>query len=548
MRRLLVPLAVAILVVACAPSPPPSKPVPAEPPKPTAPAAVPTIAAPVGAQPTAAVAPTPAPSKPAASVPTGTVTVIQQLPITTLDPNMEQSLANLNPGIHMLDPLVWREPNGSVKPHLATEWSFPNEKTLRFKIRQGIKFHNGDEMTTEDVASTYTRLLDPKTGSRHLPFLKSIAEVKAVDKETVEFALKEPDATLLGRLSILPVVPKGYFESVGVDGFGQKPVGTGPFKFVEWVKGQRVVMEANADYWRGAPKIKTVIFRQIAEDNTRITELLTGNADLVNNVPPELGARIKSDSSSELQTVRGLRNVYLKLNTKKAPFTDIRVRQAIAHAIDVNLITSSVLGGNAVPTPGGVMGVGVWGYYKGVDKGYEFNPQKSKELLAAAGVAPGTKMSIVSAKGRLLNDAEVVQAIAGMLQNVGLSVGVQFLDFNLINDEWVRKYREELDLHLWSNANNTADADYNYNLNFHSGGNGHYWSTPEMDGMINKARGNLNLDARQAAYQEIGKKLMEIAPVVPLYDQVDSYGVSKKLKGFAARSDELMYLYEAAKE
>ena len=128
---------------------------------------------------------------------------------------MEQSLANLNPSIHMADPLVFREPNGSVKPHLATAWSYPDDKTLRFKVRQGVKFHNGDVMTTEDVAFTYNLLLDPKTDSRHTPALRAIGEVKAVDAETVDFVLKEPDATLLGRLSILPVIPKKYFESVG---------------------------------------------------------------------------------------------------------------------------------------------------------------------------------------------------------------------------------------------------------------------------------------------------------------------------------------------
>jgi peptide/nickel transport system substrate-binding protein len=549
------------LSVACGQPPAPAKPAesakPAEAAKPAAaaaPTAVPTIAAAVvpQVQATAAAPATQAPAaaKPApAAGPSGQVTVIQQLPITTLDANMEQSLANLNPSIHMADPLIFREPNGSVKPHLATAWSYPDEKTLRFKVRQGVKFHTGDVMTTEDVAFTYTRLLDPKTESRHTPALRAIGEVKAVDAETVDFVLKEPDATLLGRLSILPVIPKKYFESVGgTDAFGQKPVGTGPFKFVEWVKGQRVVMEANPDYFLGAPKLKTIVYRQISEDNTRITELLTGNADLVNNVPPALASKIKGDAKTELQTVRGLRNVYLKINTKKAPFTELKVRQAINHAIDVKLIIETVLGGNGVPTPGGYEGPGVWGYYKDVDKEvYPFDPAKAKALLAEAGVKPGN-VNILSAKGRLLNDAEVVQAIAGMLQNVGFTPQVQLLDFTVVNDEWNRKYREEMDLHLWSNANNTADADYNYSTNFYTKNTGLYWGTPEMDAAIVKARSTLDTTDREKQYQEIGKKLLDEAVAVPLYDQVDSYGSSKRLKGFQARADELMYLYGASVE
>ena len=537
------------LSVACGQQPPgPAKPAAAA-------TAVPTIAAAVVPQTQATAAPAapptqaPAVAKPAAAGPSGQVTVIQQLPITTLNANMEQSLANLNPSIHMADPLVFREPNGSVKPHIATAWSYPDDKTLRFKVRKDVKFHTGEVMTTEDVAFTYNLLLDPKTDSRHTPALRAIGEVKAVDAETVDFVLKEPDATLLGRLSILPVIPKKYFESVGgVDPYGQKPVGTGPFKFVEWVKGQRVVMEANPDYFLGPPKIKTIVYRQISEDNTRITELLTGNADLVNNVPPSLAPKIKDDARTELQTVRGLRNVYLKINTKKAPFNDVKVRQALNHAIDVKLIVETVLGGNAVPTPGGYEGPGVWGHYKDVDKErYPYDPAKAKALLAEAGVTPGP-INILSAKGRLLNDAEVVQAIAGMLQNIGFTPQVNLLDFTVVNDEWNRKYREEMDLHLWSNANNTADADYNYSTNFYTKNTGLYWGNETMDAMVLKARATLDPAAREAQYQEIGKYLLDEAVAVPLYDQVDSYGVSKRLKGFQARADELMYLYGASVE
>jgi peptide/nickel transport system substrate-binding protein len=130
-----------------------------------------------------------------------------------------------------------------------------------------------------------------------------------------------------------------------------------------------------------------------------------------------------------------------------------------------------------------------------------------------------------------------------MLQNIGYQPQIQLLDFTVVNDDWNRKYREEMDLHLWSNANNTADADYNYSTNFYSKNTGLYWSTPEMDAAIIKAKTTLDTTSREAQYQEIGKVLLDQAVAVPMYDQVDSYGTSKKLKGFQARADELMYLY-----
>ena len=414
---------------------------------------------------------------------------------------MEQSLANLNPSIHMADPLVFREPNGSVKPHLATAWSYPDEKTLRFKVRKDVKFHNGDVMTTEDVAFTYNLLLDPKTDSRHTPALRAIGEVKAVDAETVDFVLKEPDATLLGRLSILPVMPKKYFESVGgVDPFGQKPVGTGPFKFVEWVKGQHVKMEANPDYFLGPPKIKTIVYRQISEDNTRITELLTGNADLVNNVPPSLAPKIKSDAKTELQTVRGLRNVYLKINTKKAPFTDLKVRQALEPRHRRQADHRDGPGRQRRRHARRLRGPRRLGLLQGHrQRGVPVRPEQGEgaprrgRRQARPDQHPlGEGPPAQRRRGRPGHRRACSRTSASRLKS-------NLLDFTVVNDEWNRKYREELDLHLWSNANNTADADYNYSTNFYTKNTGLYWGTPEMDDMVVKARTTLDTDlAREA--------------------------------------------------
>jgi peptide/nickel transport system substrate-binding protein len=494
--------------------------------------------------------PTAGPGKVTGAAPSGTVTVIQSLPITSLDATDMTGMATFNSAIHLFDTLLWRDKDGNIEPFLATSWSFPDDRTIRLKLRKDVRFHNGDPLTVDDVVYTYGRVIDPKNRSRHLVYVKSVTAVRALDDgETVEFSLNNPDATLLGRFSLIPIVPRKVYEAQGAEQFGLHPVGSGPWKFREWAKGQRVVMDANVDYWRGPPKIQTLVFRAISEDNTRVTELLTGNADLVSVVPPELATRVKGNAATEVQTARSLRNVYLKINARKAPFDDVRVRQALAHAIDAKLLTDTILGGFGVPTPGGVMGTGVWGHSRRVDTGYAFNPARARELLKEAGVPPGFRVSIISAQGRLLADSEVVQAIAGMLQDVGITVSIQFMDFDVINEEWNRKYKDEMNLHLWSNANNTSDADYNYSLNFlgpDAGGQGVYWSDPQTDTLIVAARRNLDQAARLAQYQQIGENVVQAAAVVPLWDQVDVYGVSRRLTGFAARSDELMYLYGAA--
>jgi peptide/nickel transport system substrate-binding protein len=527
-----------VFLAACAPAAPAS-PTSAPAPKPTAGTAPAAALTRPAAQPAAV-------AKPAASVPTGTVTMIQGTEITRLDGSMETGPGAKIPASQIFDALTWRDESGNVQPHLATSWSYPNDRTIRLKIRKGVKFHNGELMTPDDVVFTYLRVMDPANKSGHLFYVRSIRDVRQVDDETVDFAMETPDPTLLGRFSLIPILPRKVVEALGPEGFDQGPVGSGPWKLQEWVKGQRVVLEANPDYWRGPPKIKTLVFRGVSEDTTRVTELLTGRADIVTNVTPELAARVTAEPKTVVQQIPSLRNVYVLINTKRAPFDDVRVRQALNHAVDVKQLVASVLGGGGVPTPGGVMGPGVFGHNPSWDKGYDYDPARAKQLLAAAGVQPGFKTTLLSAQGRLQGDREVSQAIAGMLRQVGIDAEVQFMDKDFISNQFIRKYNEAMSLLLESGGNDTADADRAYSEKYLSANRAFYWSSPEVEPLITSARATLVPELRLKLYHEIGARIAEAAPVIFLYDQVDSYGVSKRLQGFRPRRDELIYLYEAS--
>jgi peptide/nickel transport system substrate-binding protein len=479
-------------------------------------------------------------------VPSGSVTVIQGTEIIHLDASIERGSATWNAASHIFDALTWRDERGNIQPFLATSWSYPNDRTIRLKIRTGVKFHNGELMTPDDVVFTYQRVINPVSKSLHLPYVRSISDVRKVDDETVELALETPDPTLLGRFSLIPILPRKVVEALGPEGFNQGPVGSGPWKLQEWVKGQRVVLEANPHYWRGPPKIKTLVFRGISEDSTRVAELLTGRADIVTNLTPELAANVKMDPSTAVQQIQSLRNVHVRINTKRAPFDDLRVRQALNHAVDVKLLAASVLGGAGVPTPGGVMGPGVWGHNPNFDKGYAYDPAKAKQLLAEAGVQPGFRTSLLSAVGRIQSDRELSLAMAGMLRQVGIDAEVQFRDFDFILNQSSRKYNDEMRLQLESASNDTADADRGYFENFVSANRGFYWSSPDVDALINSARVTFDLDSRLKTYHEVGARIVQAAPVIFLHDQVDTYGVGKRLQGFEPRRDGLIYLYGAS--
>jgi peptide/nickel transport system substrate-binding protein len=204
-----------------------------------------------------------------------------------LDPQLSTSLNNIAATFQLFDNLTTRDLDLKLQPQLATEWRTVNETTWEFKLRPGVKFHNGDPLTSADVKFTIERTYDPAAKTVVATVFTTVDTIETPDDLTVLFHTKRPDPLLPARLAYYggQILPKGYFTEVGPDAFAAQPIGSGPFKFAEWVKGERLTLQANPDYWGGAPDPAAVSFRVIPDPEARVAALITGSADLITKFP-----------------------------------------------------------------------------------------------------------------------------------------------------------------------------------------------------------------------------------------------------------------------
>jgi len=472
------------------------------------------------------------------------VVIIQGVEPEGLDASITTGLYSLNPALHILEPLVDFDDKLRVVPRLAVAWKVINPTTVEFTLRPGVKFHDGTPLAASDVKFTFDRILDARNRSEFRRYFneRTVTEVRVVDERTVRFVLPEPRPVLLRTMTQVGITSHKAVTEMGAERFTRAPVGTGPYRIREWASGVRISMMANREYWGGAPPIPELVWRWLSEDATRVAELLSGNADIITGLPPELVKQVDSSQIARVASVRSLRTAFILMNTKKPPFNDVRVRKALNYGVNVQSIIDNLLGGFAerVPT---VMGPLVAGYNPRL-RPYAYDAETAKKLLAEAGHPNGFTANFYAFRGRLLKDRELAEATTAHLQRIGVNVRLQFLDFAAVL-ALTQRYNRDVDLMLWSNANNNADASYNLELNFYSQGRGTYWSDPKVDELISAAAREVDEAKRERTYQEILRLITETyVPVIFLYDQKDLYGASRRLV-WEPRSDERINLLRA---
>jgi len=530
-------LALSLMATACQSAPVTDVPVDA----PTAEAAQPTAEA---VQPTATVE----------MGPSGQLIIAQAADINTLDPKFLKGRETQNVLRLMFDSLYHRDNNMQIIPWLATSYENPSPLTWRFHLRQGVKFSNGNDFKANDVKFSLGRLVEEDSAWSD----KSIIDkVEVVDDYTVDITTKTPFAAFMTRVVLWHMTDEEYFNEVGKDGFSTKPMGTGPFKFVEWVKDEQVVLEANTDYWGGAPKIKTVIFKPIPETATRIAALESGDVNIVTNVPPDY---VKQPAKGvEIATIPGTRAIYLGMNVNVAPFTDERVRQAMNYAVDVPTIIKSVLNGLARPLDNPMLPEH-FGYV--ATPVYKYDPEKAKSLLTEAGLPDGFKFELDIEP----SNKEMAEAIAGQLSAVGIIADIVILEpaaFTAKNEPG------EMQAFLSSWGNSEGDASGILTKQFYSkrygcdlvtfkypdpksgfgdAAKGCYYTgygNADVDAAVLEGNTNVDPAARKAAYAKALTIIVKEAPWVFLYNPSEVYAY-EGVQGWTPRSDALINLADAS--
>jgi peptide/nickel transport system substrate-binding protein len=462
------------------------------------------------------------------------VTIAVGADISTLDPHLE-STTNFSQLLQSYENLIEIDANLKVQPALATSWEMADDTTWLFHLRENVKFHNGETMTAEDVAWNLNRILasDATSGPRK-SYVVWLESAEVVDELTVQLNTLAPYSSVVVANYIPIMIPKAYFEEVGPDGFVEAPVGTGPYKIDEWKVNESLTLTAFDDYWGGPPPIPNATFRIIPEESTRVNEIQTGGVDIVLNLSPYRVTDLDGNADIEISSKPSVLNFYLGFNTTADPFQDVKVREAIAHAIDVPLMVETLLAGYGQVANSLVHSTS-FGWMESLEP-FAYDPDLAKQLLSEAGFPDGFSATFYGGPDLWPVTDETGQAISGFLADVGIDAPFELLDWG---DYFDRYRNSELDgLFLWGNSSPGLEASTHLTLNFLSPpvGRGLYWSSPETDELIVAANEELDPDARQELYFQIQQILHDQVAAAPLWNYEEVAAVGPRID-WEARGD-----------
>jgi peptide/nickel transport system substrate-binding protein len=446
---------------------------------------------------------------------------------------------------HIYDRLVDRDAkNYKPAPMLATSWKVVNDTTWEFVLRQGVKFHNGEPFNAQSVKATMDYIKDPANKTHYLPRWSQVKEVQIVNDYTVRFITDKPWPGLIDRMAgvdFLPMPPKALKEQ-GVAGLAAKPIGTGPFKFVQWARDEKLVLERNPDYWQGAPDVTRVTFRFIPEFSARLAALLAGEIDIMKDVPPQAVEMLdKSGKAKVRSTVSSRINYVALVNLKPGPMQDVRVRKAMNHAVNVDELIQQVLKGRATRMCGSLSPLNV-DYTPGIEC-YKYDPAKAQGLLKEAGIDPAKlALTLDTPSGRYPLDKDVSLAIAAQLQRLGIKVNVVVNEWGTHLDKIKNRTTGDMFFLGWGpalEAQGTIEQLFQGSQTYAS-----YGGNKAIDAKIAQAVTIVDSKKRLEAWAELQRMVHDEAPWVFLWQQHDLYGVANWIE-WTPRADEKMWMYEA---
>lgn len=436
----------------------------------------------------------------------------------------------------IFDALLTRSSEGNLVPALAESWKLVDQTTWEFKLRANAKFHNGDPVTSEDVKFTIEQLvLNPDVKSPHQTFLQTIKEVKVVDAQTFQIITTKPDVVLPSRMFDLygSIVPKKYYEQVGDAGFDSAPIGAGPFKFVSWTKDSEMVLEAFPEYWGEAPGYKKLVLKFITDDATRMAAVMAGEVDIASNIPPARAAEIGNLENYKVASAPSSRYYFLVTDTTKKPFDDIRVRQALMYAFDRDALLQGISYGY-----GTSLMIPFIPQTFGYDDSYkvEYNPEKSKQLLAEAGYPDGLEIGFDAFTGSIVDHSKLAEAVSAQLEQAGFKTTLNIAEYGVFGPK--RLAHETAPLYIYSLG------DWAFDMGVHlksyvEGSQGYYYVEPELGAKIDAALGEFDDAKRTEAYKEIQKEFFDKALYPAIYQINQIWAVSKSVD-WTPQMDEML--------
>lgn len=488
------------------------------------------------------------------------LTVATQEDSNTTDPHYVSGIGGEKIMLrNMYDTLTFQGRNvreSTYLPGLATSWKTLNDTTWEFKLRQGVKFHNGEEFDAETVKWNLARIMDPQRKTQRATLVAGWEGVEVADKFTIRVITKGPDPLVLGILLDLPMMPAKYTEAKGDQGFVNEPVGSGPYKFVRWAKDDVMEMVAvEGGHWRyggGNPPSRKLTFKPIPNTSARIAALKTGAVDVAYNVPYDLIADVEKVTGLKVLVTDAISNptIYISLY-EEGPLRDKRVRQALNYAVNRDNVVKNLLFGFPELMPSALAPV-CFGYDSTIEP-YRYNPQKAKELLAEAGYPNGFPIKLYQTSAEYPRYEEYIQALAYDLGQVGVKVTITPVKESF--SSWASNLRKKGTgpdglFHTSAGCGSMADADYIVRRYYTTWddktgiGSLSYISNSELDKLAAAARNSVNAEERKKLYAQALRIIKEEAYAIPLWTVNYTWGYNAtKVKLYPRFSS--LYVWDA---
>ena len=481
--------------------------------------------------------------------PSGEVVIMQGVDANTLDPLLRNATPEFTINVHVFDMMLDRDPETlEILPRIIKEWSVSDDDlTWEFKLVEGATFHNGDPVNAEAAVFSFERAARGQLGDQGI--VQSIIgqinyeSAEVVDEYTFRVHTSAPAAIFPDLLTSFEICPPSVYDDDSPENLArvaENPVGSGPYKFVEWVRDDRIVLEANTDYWGEVPKIQRVVVRPVPELSSRVVALQNEEAHIIVNVAPDVVPQIEQGENTRISSVTGGRNIFVGIRCDREPFNDVRVRQALNYAVDWDSIKTALLGGygertrTIVNPPNENLEI----------EAYPYDPERARQLLQEAGVPEGFQVVMDAPSGRYIKDSELAQAIAQNFEAVGLSIELKVLEWSVYAGELLPSGEPDdlFFLGLGSPFSGQQELFYvhpDYSLNYTR------WQNDEFVELYAELQVTIDPARRKELMDQLQVIVMNDCPWVFLWHQVDFYGVNANLN-WEARADERIMVADSS--